>query len=305
MTKSQMTYPEIALALTTAKSLDKLCDLEPNPPLSECLRRLGCSPEKTDVQTQQYQVTHLHFGNEFCERLIPTLKELMRAQSKAKQLKLEFSLVTPMLTDSGFRLLERLLPQLDAGTEVVVNDWGTLERLRLNFPMLNPVLGRLLNKAIKDPRLPSGQWAKLHIFDNQSKHFQDFLARFSIDRLEMDVPPFATVMQFKSDPMKLSVHLPYGYTFKGRMCRIGSSGLKDDAKFAAAHACHKECLTYWVQTTRPHANAETELYSFQRGNTQFYEHSDSMKTAIWQAVQNNWISKLVFAGDWHENNHPA
>lgn len=305
MTDPQRTSPKIALAITNAKLLDQLCDLGAKPYLSDCLQRLGCALDKSNIHNPSYQVTHLHLGNEFCDRLIPTLKELTLAQCKATQLKLNFSLVTPMLTDHGFQRLDRLLPKLEEGTEIIINDWGMMERLRSHYPMLTPVLGRLLNKTIKDPRLPSDQWTKLHPVDNQSKHFHNFLSRLSINHLEMDVPPFATKEQFESDRIKLSVHLPYGYTFKGRMCRIGSSNLKDDAKFSAAHACHKECLTYWVQAVRPHAKQDTELYSFQRGNTQFYRHSDSMKKAIWQAVEHQWISKLVFAGDWHENHCPV
>jgi len=296
--------PDIALALSAVKSLDNLCDLGPSPLLAQCLERLGCSWIGGHDFAKKTRITSLHLGNEFCERLLPTAKDVISAQATADKLAVTFTLVTPMLTDGGFRLLDKILPKLAHGTEVVVNDWGTLQKLRGDFPRLIPVLGRMLNKIIKDPRLPSAQWTKLQPFDGQSAYFKLFLARFSIGQLEMDVPPFAKIEQFNSDPMKLSVHLPYGYTWKGRMCRMGSLSQKDDHKFIAAHTCRKECLTYWVQTKRPKRNGSNDLYSFQRGNTQFYEHSDEMAAVIWQAVKAGLVTKLIYAGDWHENHSP-
>ena len=38
-------------------------------------------------------------------------------------------------------------------TEVVVNDWGVLRLVRREFPGLRPVLGRLMNKMMRDPRV--------------------------------------------------------------------------------------------------------------------------------------------------------
>ncbi len=158
---------------------------------------------------------------------------------------------------------------------------------------------------IKDPRLPSEQWTKLHPHNSQSAHFRTLLERFGIDHLEMDVPPFARVDHFNTGPMALSVHFPYGYTVKGRMCRIGSLGQRDEVKFVAAHACNKECLTYWAQAERCGTKSDTELDCFQRGNTQFYRHSAAMATAMWQAVDKHWINRVIVAGDWHENHSTA
>lgn len=297
--------PEVALTLSQPESLAFLSDPERPLLLSRCLKQLGCPQDNLYLRAHDWPVSRIYLGNEFCERLIPTPKELEQVQLWAGQQALDLTLVTPMVTDAGLRRLDILLPRLPDGSEVVINDWGVLLRLRTDYPSLVPVLGRMLNKMIKDPRLPSEQWTRLQPHSSQSVHFQSFLERFAIGRLEMDVPPFARTEQFQTAPLALGVHLPYGYTVKGRMCRIGSLGQRDEGKFVAGHACRKECLSYWVEACRTGKRPGSELYSFQRGNTQFYRHSDAMASAIWQAVDHRWISRLIFAGDWHENYLPA
>tara|TARA_R110002167_G_scaffold64548_1_gene182638 strand:- start:20584 stop:21507 length:924 start_codon:yes stop_codon:yes gene_type:complete len=298
-------HPEVALALSQADAMTKLLSLGPRPLLTECLQRLDCPKDMLDPPAQDWVVKRIHLGNEFCERLLPTPSELSLLQQQAQQLELDFCLVTPMLTDAGFKRLDSLLPLLSEDTEVVINDWGTLQQVRADYPSLVPVLGRMLNKMIKDPRLPSEQWTQLHPHNSQSAHFRTLLERFGIKHLEMDVPPFARIEHFNSAPMALSVHFPYGYTVKGRMCRIGSLGQRDEAKFVAAHACNKECLNYWAKAERCGTKADAELDSFQRGNTQFYRHSAAMATAMWQAVDKRWIDRVIVAGDWHENHRTA
>lgn len=305
MRMGDLKQPEVALSLSQPDSLDRVLVLGPSPPLLRCLRQLGCFLDSFNAGVYDWPVTRIHLGNEFCERLIPTPGELREAQLKTEQLGLDLTFVTPMLTDAGLSRIDKLLSVLSGGTEVVINDWGTLQQLRTNYTSLVPVLGRMLNKMIKDPRLPSEQWSKLYPYVSQPVPFQSLLQRFDIGRVEMDVPPFARIGQFECAPMKLSVHLPYGYTVKGRMCRIGSLGQKDESRFVTAHACQKECLTYWVRTERPGVGLENELYSFQRGNTQFYRHSAAMTAVMWSAIDKQWISRLIFAGDWHENYSPA
>lgn len=305
MTSDNAEYPEVALSLSQSNSLDQLSDLGPSPSLLRCLERLGCPEDSMNAGAHDWPVTHIHLGNEFCERLIPTPKNLEDVQLKTRQLGLKLTLVTPMLTDEGFCKIDKLLRLLSDGTEVVINDWGTLQRLHTEYTSLTPLLGRMLNKMVKDPRLPSEKWSQLHPYISQPEHFQSLLRRFNISQIEMDVPPFAKVEQFNSSPLDLSVHLPYGYTLKGRMCRIGSLNQKDDRKFLTAHACQKECLTYWTRTERPGVDLNTGIYSFQRGNTQFYRHSQAMTAAVWAAIDQHWIKRLIFAGDWHENHSPV
>lgn len=248
-------------------------------------------------------VNRIYLGNEFCERLIPDAKILQQCLSQTERRELPVSFVTPLVSDSGLRRLSRCFAELPAGSEVVVNDWGVLRLLRRNFDHLVPVVGRLLCKMIKDPRLPSAAWAKLYPHGVQSAPFHAMLEKFAVSRLDVDVPPFATKDDFCSQQKErsLSIHMPYGYAVKGRLCRVGSTQLSSERKFSPGHGCQRECLTYVTETTRAAPRSETDLVTFQRGNTLFYKHSTEMTAAVTDALAQGWINRLVFPGDWYED----
>lgn len=246
-------------------------------------------------------VTHLHFGNEFCERLLPEAGVLSQALESAGRFGVELVLATPMLADKGLEQLRTLLRQLPDGSEVVANDFGTLRILQREFGTLRPVAGRMLCKVIKDPRLPNETWARLYPPGITAPPFVALLQRLGVVRMEMDVAPFAQAEDFADLPLPVAVHAPYGYSVKGRICRPGSLHQIGPDKFAPDHDCHKECLVYRGAMKREGPAAGRDLHTFQRGNTLFYRHSPAMQQAFSQAVDNGWIGRLVVAGDWHEN----
>ncbi len=299
--------PQVSLALSDPDMLIRLLELGPRPHLRSCLTGLGWNDIPLAALDAEHDrglaVDRIHLGNEFCERLLPTPIQLRTALQQVEQLEVEISLLTPLLTDSGINRLQPLLELLPDGTEVVVNDWGTLRLLRSHYPTLIPLLGRLLYKMIKDPRLPSAQWTQLHPHSGRSKPFHQLLARFGIDAIEMDLPPFTQPEQFQVGDLGLSVHLPYAYVVKGRMCRIGSLSLADKDKFVAGHACRKECLDYVTPLARPEQSSQ-ELAGFQRGNTQFYRYGATIEASLIEAVKQGLIQRLVFAGDWNEHHCP-
>lgn len=98
--------------------------------------------------------SRLYFGTEFCQRLLPTPDELDTVLDAAKQL--DFTLVTPYVTDAGLERVQRLIDLMSIRrqeAEVVFNDWGIFSFLKERYPSFEPVLGRLLNKMKRDPRL--------------------------------------------------------------------------------------------------------------------------------------------------------
>ncbi len=242
----------------------------------------------------------LHFGNEFCETLLPSPGHVAAAIAAAERRGLGFALVTPMLSDGTLERLRPLLPMLPDGAEVIANDWGTLHLLRRAHPRLVPVAGRLMCKMVKDPRLPSAEWARLYPHGIHSRAFGKLLASLGVARIEMDVPPFAAAADFRSRTMRVSVHAPYGYSVKGRACRIGSLHQPDGEKFSTGHRCRKECLTYVADLSRP-TTGTVDLATFQRGNTVFYRHSPAMTSVVQEALAQGWIDRIIVSGDWNEN----
>jgi len=244
-------------------------------------------------------VQRIQFGNEFCERLIPTKVQLEKALDRALADGLDLTLVTPMTTELDLPPLRELLAVLPGGNEVVVNDWGVARLLRNRFPDLVPVAGRLLCKMIKDPRLPSAQWKGHTPSGIRVPGFLRNLNRLGIDRVEIDVPPYATPEDFVLPGKHLSVHTPYGYAVRGRACRIGSLNRPAHKKFQCGEMCRRECLVYVTAMARPQ-QTDAEPATFQRGNTVFYRHTPEMTAPLLEAMENGAVDRIILSGDWNE-----
>lgn len=102
--------------------------------------------------------THLHFGSEFCEHLLPSPRALRESVRQAGAHGLRFALLTPVASPGVIERLDALLPMLSDGMEVVANDWGVAHLVATRFPSLGLVAGRVLCRMTKDPRLDAG-WA--------------------------------------------------------------------------------------------------------------------------------------------------
>lgn len=289
----------MALALTEARWLERLLG---NGPLrvADCAGALGWPAAGLPEGMGDGTVSRIHLGSEFCETLLPSEAQLRQAVGQAEAAGLGFALATPVLSDRGLAALGLLLPHLAPGTEVVANDWGTLRLLRDARPDLMPSAGRLLCKMVKDPRLPSAEWTRLYPHGIHSGPFGGVLAQMRVGRIEMDVPPFAASGDLRSGGVLVSVHAPYGFSVKGRSCRIGSLNQPPPGKFATRPECRKECLIYAGGLSRGEAGG-ADLPTFQRGNTVFYRHSPAMASALSEAVVAGWVDRLVLSGDWNEN----
>jgi len=240
-------------------------------------------------------VTRLQFGSEFCESLLPAPAQLRQMLTLAEANGLAFSLATPICSDHSVTRLRKLLVHLPPQSEVVANDWGMLHMLHADFPGLTPVAGRLICKQIKDPRLPSAQWATLYPHGVHGAPFVAMLRRFGVGRVEMDVAPYAAAEDLHSPQLRVSAHTPWGFSVKGRACRIGSLHLADADKFAIAGKCRRECLDYVAPMTR---DGRDELPTVQRGNALFYRHNEAMTAALNDAVGAGYVDRMIFAGDW-------
>ncbi|CAA7612307.1 hypothetical protein [Magnetospirillum sp. SS-4] len=293
---------EIALTLVQARLLDGLL-AGGAPTVAECAARLGWPAVPLPEGVAGLPVTRFHLGSEFCETLLPTEIQLRQAVAAVGAAGLGVALATPVLSVAGMEALAGLLPHLPPGTEVIANDWGCVGLLRESRPDLVPVAGRLLCKMVKDPRLPSAEWTRLYPHGIHSGPFGAVLARMGVERIEMDAPPFARMEDFRSGRVRVSVHAPYGFSVKGRACRIGSLSAEPGDKFVSGQECRRECLIYVGTLSRGEAGDGdgTDLVTYQRGNTLFYRHSPAMTAAVDAAMAKGWIDRLILNGDWNEN----
>jgi hypothetical protein len=242
----------------------------------------------------QYRPTHLYLGSEFCEHLLPSTHTLRRALYRAEAHGLQPVLLTPVASPQVLETLHTLLRLLPDNSEVVVNDWGVGRLIAGHYPTLRRAAGRILCRMVKDPRLPSSEWAPQCGYGFDSPPMQALFQRLDLQRLEMDVPLFPDPEAFASLPLPKGVHLPYAFVAKGRMCRIGSLAISGTQRFAVGRQCRKECLTYTTGTQRP--DAEDRQQTRHVGNTLFSRHTDEMLQAVMAATASGGIERLIAPG---------
>jgi hypothetical protein len=233
-------------------------------------------------------IDRIYFGNEFCENLLPTLDILRKWYFYSKANKKEFTFVTPFVTNAGLQNLESLLTFLNAqeDVEVVFNDWGVFKLMKDTFKNLNLVLGRLLTKQRRDPRMlkiflgkqkiretvSPDKKIKTILFPKKVPHtlfehyrasvinvgiFQEYLLSQSINRVEIDNLIWGMDITVNKK-IGVSIYLPYGYITTSRMC----------GKLTLTYgACKKECKKYFLRLR----NKDLPVPFYCIGNTVFYK----------------------------------
>ena len=240
-------------------------------------------------------LTHLYFGSEFCEHLLPSTRSLDIAMRETSRAGVSLVLQTPIASPSVLRHLTNLLPRLPPDSEIVINDWGVAHLVRECFPSLRAIAGRILCRMIKDPRLPGPDWAPQCRPGFDSRPLLGLFRRLGLEHMEIDVPMFPTDDTFARLPLPAGVHLPFSYVAKGRMCRIGSMSISGSERFAVGRKCRKECLTLAATTERP--GVVDRHATIHIGNTVFSRHSAAMLQAVMHAVERGEIQRLIAPGE--------
>jgi len=216
----------------------------------------------------------LYFGTEFCEHLLPTVKALKRAQKEALDRDWQFTLVTPYVTDAGLARLEKLLPLLSEGDEVVVNDWGVLDWLAADFPQLTALLGRLLTKQKRGPRImnvvdivPPAMLSHFRRSNVDTPHLHNWLIKkMNVARFELDYP--LQGIERRAD-VPASLYTPWMYVSTTRLCLTNHCENRTQslrAIFTCDHACQRHAFTL------KHPNMPATLHL--AGNTIFVRRDD-------------------------------
>ncbi len=200
-----------------------------------------------DLKYWDKKYSRVYFGIEFCERLIPDAKEMEEVFNFVSKNKLEVSLVTCFVTDTGLEKtneLLKMLHQFRPASEVIINDWGLLRVVKSYG--LNPVLGRLLVKQKRDPRILNLK-GKIHktvlsqLQDTKlNSYFLEFIKDEGIGRAEIDnllqgIKP----EKFRFSSLVFSLYVPFGYITTTRICPFIPAN-KNEKKIGI-FPCGKEC----------------------------------------------------------------
>lgn len=169
--------------------------------------------------------SRLYFGAEFCFWRLPSPEQIIAARERARQSHLDFTLVTPVLSESEFQNLEgvlsAVLPRLEIGDEVLISDWGALGLAREIRPDLKIILGRALSGQKRGPRILDMSLTpqQLEYFKSGSWHNDEAVALLKeqeIHRIEQDNLLQGLAPLPKG--LKGSLHVPYAMVATTRNC---------------------------------------------------------------------------------------
>ncbi len=254
-----------------------------------------------DLKYMKANCSRLYFGNEFCERMIPSLVSVEEALAYAKKHKLDLSLVTPYITNDGLAKLEalfELLKKKSISCEVIFNDWGTLNLINHRYPNFKPVLGRLLTKQKRGPsiiRLLQRKRRKYVTQDPQDPNSKNiviekelplsldsyykgsnmasvpiihqFLLSQRIGRIELDNTQQGLLLELPRGKISASVYFPYTYISTTFFCPSVGCDTKNKS-FLKIKPCNRQCQRY-IFTLR---NRSFHKVIFLKGNTHFYKN---------------------------------
>lgn len=263
--------------------------------------------------------SRLYYGHEFCQRLISPLNHLKRILSYIAEKRLNLSLVTPYVTNDGLKKLEvlfELLKERNTSCEVIINDWGVLNLVNRKYINLTPVLGRLLNKQKRGPRLVKllkretrarllnyPQNPKIRSFVIQKKLPMDldpyykgsnassvpiihsYLISQRIKRIELDNTAQGLFLELPKNEICASIYLPYVYISTTYFCPTAGCDQRKKS-LLKIKPCNKECQRYIFKLR--HKTMPKVI--FLKGNTQFYKNS---KLSVEQ-LKNLGVDRIVF-----------
>jgi len=190
---------------------------------------LGTRPAAPAWLPQPRRVERVRIGSSLCPRLLPPLDRLRHAARSALSWTARLELETPVLGDGDLLHLDRLLDaleQIGPAADVVVNDWGALRLLRRRHPGLTPVIGRVLHRQVRDPRIPTvdpqrlGGWpAAWGLGSAVSPSWQALVRSWGVERVELDWPLHGLDTEaWNAVDLQRSLHLPYVLVASGRSC---------------------------------------------------------------------------------------
>ena len=212
----------------------------------------------------------LYFGSEFCQHLLPSIEDIEQASVLAAAQGWRLTLLTSYSTDSfveqTIEVVGAALKAAPVGLEVVVNDWGLLRRLGVEFDtQITRILGRGLNRMMRDPRVPDvgpehlGGDALPDTWQQSSMHSRGFitlLESLGVSRIESDVP-LTGLAELPPSPLHTTLHAPWGMVASGRVCLVNSWGKPGALRFVPPMHCDAPCRRFSIELRAPWSRRAT------------------------------------------------
>jgi hypothetical protein len=243
------------------------------------------------------KLTALYFGSEFCQELLPGIKDAVAFCSRCKEHGLEAVLLTPLLTYKGLARLARLLDGLTSRgwfPSVVFNDWGALELLRNSYPGLPLRMGRLMNRGLRDPRLemrakgPEGENV------DRGSGIRRLATSFGVSAVESDADLEPGYLGAGARGLQRTLHVPFTFAASGRNC-LEKAAATTTGKGMFTRGLKSGCKAPCRGICRPELRQDTQKQLWRAGNTLFFK------------APPEWISRHIALADrvvFHEQAMP-
>jgi hypothetical protein len=204
--------------------------------------------------------TRIYYGSETCDFLIPSKSDINALQKIHKKLKIDFTIVTPWMTQHNFYLVERMIRYLSTISpfaEIVVNDWGVINLISERYPKFCMIFGRILNRQrrsnfiadqdvsdvqlvedLKDLKKDDRKYLKASILQNG--YATQLLKSINIKRIGLDNAKQGLLLGTSTD-IKIDLYYPYVYLTSSSNCFTRSLAMKP-FRFERTDQCNKPCL---------------------------------------------------------------
>lgn len=257
------------------------------------------------IDSPKYKFTRIYFGEEFCENRFPDKQKLMSIVEYASKNKLDFTFVTPYVTDLGLKHIEELINIISKSLtsfEVVFNDFGVMKLLHDKYPEIKLVCGRIINKMKRDPRINcalacnNGNLDGEKYFSSTSflgKYIKELFVRYNVSRIEFD-NVYHNFNFCLNDGIHGSLYYPYVFLTTTRLCRLKKDNLfSTKNKLVVANRCEHICNKAIIALDNENINKKIYVY----GNTQFLYNKEVKDSIFKNKGMDRLIYQLNLGGD--------
>ena len=218
-------------------------------------------------------LTALYFGTEFCQELLPGIRETEAFCAHCSERGLEAVLLTPLVTHRGLTRLDRLLDSLTSRgwcPAVVFNDWGVLQLLRTTHPSFPIRMGRLMNRGLRDPRLdmrspgPGGEHTE------RGAGIRKLASSLGVSAVESDADLEPGYLGAGANGLERALHVPFTFASSGRNC-LEKAAATPEGKGIFTHGLKSGCNAPCRGICRKEYRHDTQRQMWRAGNTVFFE----------------------------------
>jgi hypothetical protein len=221
----------------------------------------------------QVSFSSLYFGSEFCQELLPGIRQAESFCELARDRGLEPVLLTPVVTQKGLRRVSRLLGRLKLRgwiPAVVFNDWGVFELLHGEHPTLCLRMGRLMNRGLRDPRLDFRTMKPGVENTDRGAGIRKLASSLGVHAVETDADLEPGYLGTGAEGMERTLHVPYTFVSSGRNC-LEKAAAAPDGKGRFTHGLASGCNAPCRNVCRRERRPDTRRPMWRAGNTVFFE----------------------------------